>query len=82
MNTTPENAETFLVLAHKLKIPMIPKLSFTIYFRRSSSTRVPTSHEAIHTETSIEEERKVITSRTQQPRMAPLRILTILISLK
>ena len=68
--------------AHRLKTPMIPNLSFTIYFRRSSSTRVPTSHEAIHKVTSIEEEPKVITSRTQQPtRMAPLRILTILISL-
>lgn len=41
-----KNVVTFLESVHKFKIQMIQKQSFTIYFKKSSSTRAPPSHEA------------------------------------
>ena len=83
LSTMSENAETFLVSARKLKTPMILNLSFTIYFRRSSSTSARTYREPVLTTTTRlhEAETARATCRWRRLRMARLKIL-ILISLK
>ena len=46
LNTTSKNAETSWAWAARSTTLMTPRPSFTIYFRRSSSTRVRRSREA------------------------------------
>ena len=70
------SAVTSLALAPKFLIQTILRQSCIIYFRKSSSTRAPTSHEPTPStdHSRMEEaERKAITCRTQQLRMVQQR---------
>ena len=46
LNTTSKSVVTFWVSAHRLTTPTIRRPSYIIYFRKSSSTRVPPPLEA------------------------------------